>query len=192
MTYYADLTSYEYQPELARPRMWNVGWLDGVHPYPQGPLPAEFVAWLWAFCRSPLYVTRGWHECELCATPVDGLFWVGLGFGVFFVLLVLFLVALYVYLRVRYAQYLVRIFQETPLFIIPRGQPVPGAEDVTFPSVDGLKLRGCYLRTSAPRRRGVILFGLEFGSNRWASVPYCETLLAQGFDVFGCLRVVAR
>jgi pimeloyl-ACP methyl ester carboxylesterase len=31
----------------------------------------------------------------------------------------------------------------------------------------------------------VILFGLEFGSNRWACVPYCDYLLAQGFDVFG-------
>jgi pimeloyl-ACP methyl ester carboxylesterase len=98
--------------------------------------------------------------------------------------LALGLVAFYFYLRVRYLDYLVRIFQERPLFIIPRGQPVAGAEDVRFPTTDGLVLRGCYLATRARRRQGVILFGLEFGCNRWACVPYCESLLAHGFDVF--------
>lgn len=98
--------------------------------------------------------------------------------------LALFLFGLWVYLRLTYAQHLVRIFTEKPLFIIPRGKPVEGAEDVLFPTTNGLELRGCYLKTPAPRRRGVILFGLEFGSNRWACVPYCEQLLARGFDVF--------
>src|SRR5439155_16578297 len=32
--------------------------------------------------------------------------------------------------------------------------------------------------------KGVILFGLEFGSNRWAAVPACTDLRAAGFDVF--------
>src|SRR5262249_30738835 len=67
---------------------------------------------------------------------------------------------------------------------IPRGQTVPGAEEVRFPTTDDLTLQGCYLKTSAPARQGVILFGLEFGSDRWACVPYCEHLLANGFDVF--------
>jgi pimeloyl-ACP methyl ester carboxylesterase len=31
---------------------------------------------------------------------------------------------------------------------------------------------------------GVVLFGLEFGSNRWSCLPYCENLLESGFDVF--------
>ena len=44
-------------------------------------------------------------------------------------------------------------------------------------------LRGCYLQTTASRR-GVILFGLEFGSNRWSCVPYCEHLRRAGYDVF--------
>jgi pimeloyl-ACP methyl ester carboxylesterase len=30
----------------------------------------------------------------------------------------------------------------------------------------------------------VILFGLEFGSNRWSCRPYCEHLVEAGFDVF--------
>jgi fermentation-respiration switch protein FrsA (DUF1100 family) len=98
--------------------------------------------------------------------------------------LALFLFGLWIYLRLMYAQYLVRIFTEKPLFIIPRGKPVADAEDVRIPTTDGLELRGCYLKTPAEWRRGVILFGLEFGSNRWACVPYCEQLLARGFDVF--------
>jgi dipeptidyl aminopeptidase/acylaminoacyl peptidase len=91
---------------------------------------------------------------------------------------------LYIYLKVKYLPHIVRVFQERPLFIIPRGQSVADAEDVYFPTEDGLTLHGCYLHTSSSRRNGVVLFGLEFGSNVWACVPYCEQLLAGGFDIF--------
>jgi pimeloyl-ACP methyl ester carboxylesterase len=84
----------------------------------------------------------------------------------------------------QYLDYLVRIFTEKPLFIIPRGQAVADAQDVTFTNADGQKLRGCYLPTRAPKRQGVILFGLEYGSTRWASVPYGQFLRDAGFDVF--------
>ena len=94
------------------------------------------------------------------------------------------LLGLYFYLRKKYVPFLVRIFQERPLFIIPRGQPIEDAEEVSFLTSDGLTLRGCYLRTKFPRRKGVIFFGLEFGSNRWSCVPYCEFLRADGFDIF--------
>jgi predicted alpha/beta hydrolase len=83
----------------------------------------------------------------------------------------------------KYLEPIVRVFQEKPLFVIPRGQPLPEAEDLSFPTSDGLTLRGCYLATSKPRR-GVILFGLEFGSNRWSCRSYCDHLLEAGFDVF--------
>jgi pimeloyl-ACP methyl ester carboxylesterase len=112
------------------------------------------------------------------------LFWVGLAllcsmsvaFG-------LFLILLYIYLRWKYLPFIVRIFQEKPLFVIPRGQPSPEAESVRFPTSEGLMLSGCYLRTARPRR-GVILFGLEFGSDCWSCRAYCEHLVASGFDVF--------
>ena len=45
-----------------------------------------------------------------------------------------------------YVRHVVRIFQEKPLFIVPRGQPIAGAEEVRFPTSDGLTLAGCYLR----------------------------------------------
>lgn len=112
------------------------------------------------------------------------LFWLGVALLCSMpVLLFLALVFLHIYIRVRYLRFLVRIFQEKPLFVIPRGQPLPGAGEVRFPTSDGLTLCGCYLRAAQPRR-GVILFGLEFGSNRWACRPYCEHLLEKGFDVF--------
>ena len=112
------------------------------------------------------------------------LFWLGLGLmfvapaGVF-----VLLVAMYVYLRWKYVPYVARIFQERPLFVIPRGQPAAAAEDVRFRSAGGRVLAGCYLKARGPRR-GVILFGVEFGSNRWSCLPYCEHLLEAGFDVF--------
>ena len=89
----------------------------------------------------------------------------------------------YSYLIRKYLHNMLRIFQEKPLFVIPRGQPLPEAEDVRFPGSDGLRLRGCYWHATRPRR-GVILFGLEFGSNRWSCRPYCEYLVEAGFDVF--------
>jgi pimeloyl-ACP methyl ester carboxylesterase len=82
--------------------------------------------------------------------------------------------------------FLVRIFQEKPFFIIPRGQPTDNAEPVTVATEGGLTLRGCYFRTAALTRKGVILFGLEFGSDRWACRQYAAQLLAAGYDVFAC------
>jgi pimeloyl-ACP methyl ester carboxylesterase len=114
------------------------------------------------------------------------LFWVWLVVGILssaIALVALGLVLLYFHLLYRYLDFLVRVFREKPLFVIPRGQPVD-AEDVRFPTTCGLMLSGCYLHTSAERRQGVILFGIEFGSNRWSCVPYCKFLLEQGFDVF--------
>lgn len=90
----------------------------------------------------------------------------------------------YLWVRWKYMGFVTRIFQEKPLFVVPRGEPDPDAEEVTLPAADGLALRGCYLHTPASQRRGVILFGLEFGSNRWACRQYCAALLEAGYDVF--------
>jgi pimeloyl-ACP methyl ester carboxylesterase len=87
------------------------------------------------------------------------------------------------YYRYRFLDQVIRIFEEKPLFIVPRGSPVDGAEDVSFETDCGYTLRGCYLRASAPRR-GVVLFGPEFGSDRWSCYQYCSRLLEAGFDVF--------
>jgi len=94
--------------------------------------------------------------------------------------------AIYMHRRIHnlYLPRICRIFQEKPLFIVPRGQPRPDAEDVRFTNSDGLSLHGCYFKTPRPKRRGVIVFGLEFGSDCWSAWQYCEFLIEQGFDVF--------
>lgn len=112
-------------------------------------------------------------------------FWVTLGLLTApFVAVGLGLAALYLWLRYKYLGFLVRIFQEKPLFVVPRGEPTDAAEAVAVPAADGLTLRGCYLRTPAAARRGVVLFGLEFGSDRWSCRGYCDALLTAGYDVF--------
>lgn len=90
---------------------------------------------------------------------------------------------LHLYIMIRYFPVVPRIFQEKPLFILPFGQPVTGAEEVTLTTPDGVQLRGSYLRTPVARK-GVILFGPEFGSNRWGCVTYCEFLREAGYDIF--------
>ena len=114
-------------------------------------------------------------------------FWLYLGAAVLVippVAIGLSLAGLYLLLRWRYVPFLVRIFQEKPLFIVPRGQPSDDAEHITVSTVDGFTLRGCYLKNSAVTRKGVILFGLEYGSDRWACRQYCENLVVAGYDVF--------
>jgi uncharacterized protein len=109
-------------------------------------------------------------------------FWFWLGFLTVLVLGLL-VCLIHAYVIRTYLPHVVRIFQEKPLFIIPFGQPIPNAETVHFPTSNGLTLCGCYLAASG-QRKGVIVFGLEFGSNRWSCVPYCEFLREQGFDIF--------
>jgi len=87
------------------------------------------------------------------------------------------------YHRCKFLPVMVRIFQERPVFMVPRGRAEPGAEAVRFPSSDGLRLAGCYLKGKG-RRRGVILFGVEFGGNCWSCLAYCHHLVQAGFDVF--------
>jgi pimeloyl-ACP methyl ester carboxylesterase len=113
--------------------------------------------------------------------------WLSIGTACFFIALAVAGAAactLYVYIRIFYFGHIIRVFQEKPLFIVPRGQPVAGAEEILFCTSDGLRLHGCYFRSAQGTRRGVVLFGLEFGSNCWGCLPYCEHMIANGYDVF--------
>lgn len=90
----------------------------------------------------------------------------------------------YWYVRTHLLGDLERIFPEKPLFVIPRGEPDPAAEDVRLPTADGMHLQGAYFKATAQPRKGVIVFGIEYGSDRWSCRSYCEPLLAAGYDVF--------
>src|SRR4051812_34751384 len=64
-------------------------------------------------------------------------FWLWSGIGILVslpVALVIWLTILHYLLRYWYLGYLVRIFQEKPLFIVPRGQKLDAAEDVALPT----------------------------------------------------------
>lgn len=64
MTYYADLSPYEYldhdQPML------NIGWLDRAHPFPTGDVGAETYGRLVDLAVADRAHTRGWHYCQFC------------------------------------------------------------------------------------------------------------------------------
>ncbi len=109
--------------------------------------------------------------------------WFALALGSIALFIVVIGLGLHFFIIHNYLPHAVRIFQERPLFIVPCGQPVENAECVSFPTSNGLTLRGCYLRCAGPRK-GVIMFGLEFGSNRWSCVPYCDFLREHGYDIF--------
>ena len=99
------------------------------------------------------------------------------------ILCVLGLILVYIVITRNYIHFVARIFQEKPLFIIPKGDVTAACESIRFPTSGGLMLQGCYFETAFPRK-GVILFGLEFSSNRFSSIPYCEWLVTAGYDVF--------
>jgi len=65
--------------------------------------------------------------------------------------------AFYLYVRKHFLPSIARIFQERPLFIVPRGEPDESAEEISFTTSDGLTLRGCYLHARTTERSGVIL-----------------------------------
>jgi hypothetical protein len=70
--YYADLSIYTFLKDSGTPisadtpNALNIGWLDDAHPFTQVEPSPEFVAQLWAFCRTPVNTTLGFHECTFC------------------------------------------------------------------------------------------------------------------------------
>jgi alpha-beta hydrolase superfamily lysophospholipase len=116
------------------------------------------------------------------------LFWLGVLGVILLSLAVLvagFFLTIHILIIRHYLQFVLRIFQEKPLFIIPFGKPDPEAEDIELPGPEGLVLRACYWKAKTPRK-GVLWFGLEFGSSRWSAGPYCDFLREAGYDVFAC------
>lgn len=110
--------------------------------------------------------------------------WTGVAVLLSLPLIVLILLAaLLLYLRWRYMRFLERGLEEIPYFNVPRGQPRPEAEDLSFRTSDGLTLRGCYFKASGPRH-GIIIYAPEYGANRWSCAGYCDHLVEAGYDVF--------
>ena len=102
--------------------------------------------------------------------------------------LILALVALtlllHVAARLLYVSPTARLLGPTPWLPAEPHEPLEEGQAVEFATDDGLRLRGTYLPTTAPRRHGVIACCHEFNGDRWNTVPYVNDLRQRGFDVF--------
>jgi pimeloyl-ACP methyl ester carboxylesterase len=97
---------------------------------------------------------------------------------------VLLFAAATAFICAAYMRYIVRIFEEEPLLLPPQNGPLPGVEEVRFPTSDGLWLYGTWLPSGGGMPRGVIIFCHGFKMNRAAATAYCRPLQEAGFAVF--------
>lgn len=73
--YYSDLIKYTYITDMPpaldgiASQALNVGWLQFGNPFTQGNVTSEFIARLWEFCKAPVHLTLGIHDCDLCQPP---------------------------------------------------------------------------------------------------------------------------
>jgi pimeloyl-ACP methyl ester carboxylesterase len=112
---------------------------------------------------------------------VSSALWIGLDAAG---LLLTALAAFLLYVHVRYAPIIGRIFEEKPFFFPLRVPPLRDAEDVRFSTADGLTLAASYFKTTAEKRLGVIVFCHEYLGDRWSALAYLGHLRAVGFDLF--------
>ncbi len=78
MTYFKDLTPYEYlaRGEPLAPHPLNVGWLSDQMPFEKGETSQDFRDKLLKFCADEFIVNlaRGFHVCEFCDLSFEGWF----------------------------------------------------------------------------------------------------------------------
>jgi pimeloyl-ACP methyl ester carboxylesterase len=94
------------------------------------------------------------------------------------------LLALVIYLTVKYTPKIVRIFELQPLFVPLRVNPVEMGEPVGLRSEDGLRLSGRYFRARTPKRAGVLVYCHEYLSDCWSYYPYIDHVRDLGYDIF--------
>jgi len=90
-----------------------------------------------------------------------------------------------VYVYIRYAPIVGRIFEEKPMFLPLRVPPLEDdGESVRFTTDDGLELGGTYLLAKTESRLGILVFCHEYLSDRWSYQPYLNAFRDQGYDIF--------
>jgi hypothetical protein len=63
MTYFPDLSPYEYFKRLSKPGMLNIGWLHKDHDFPRGSIPGEALnTILHLCCCCSVNHARGFHK----------------------------------------------------------------------------------------------------------------------------------
>jgi pimeloyl-ACP methyl ester carboxylesterase len=94
------------------------------------------------------------------------------------------LLALWVYLTIKYTPKIVRIFEEQPVLMPLRISPVAADETVEFLTGDARRLAGGYYRRRRAERNGLVVFCHEFLSDRFSFQPYIDALRDAGYDIF--------
>lgn len=74
-------------------------------------------------------------------------------------------------------------FERKIPFGVEPAQPNPSAETVSFPTTNGLTLRGSYYKHTSQPSRGLILFCPELGGNHWSALSYAGGLFEAGYDI---------
>ncbi len=72
MSYYEDLTLYEYENDFQFLQAVNIGWLDRTASFLKGQVDDEFLEKLFELCAKPVAKTRGFHVCPFCSNPQIG------------------------------------------------------------------------------------------------------------------------
>lgn len=68
MSYYADLSNYEYtnfEYTIEGYKVLNVGWIDGLHKFEQGDVSDECLESLWEYIKIPFNRMRGLHGDDI-------------------------------------------------------------------------------------------------------------------------------
>jgi hypothetical protein len=67
MTYFLDLSDYEYIQECIRPNTLNIGWLSEEQDFEKEAPSESDLDLIWAACKISVAKTRGLHRCEFCS-----------------------------------------------------------------------------------------------------------------------------
>lgn len=70
MAYFPDLSPYAYGHGV-HPGVVHVGWLDNVHPFPNGAVEDRLIERMKRLAVNPVELYRGKHICELCKEPAN-------------------------------------------------------------------------------------------------------------------------
>lgn len=75
------------------------------------------------------------------------------------------------------------IFERKPPFGVKPTDPHPAAEPISFPTTNGLTLRGAVYRHNEQPSRGLVVFCHETDGSHWSAMTYGPALWEAGFDM---------
>lgn len=78
---------------------------------------------------------------------------------------------------------IVPIFEHRPAFGVEPSPPDADAEPISFPTTNGLMLRGALHRAAQQPARGLVIFCPEMQGNHWSAMTYAAPLHEAGYDI---------